>query len=210
MAGRSAAARGASGLLLAYAEQSLSSSLTGLLVAAVPFVAALAGRLADRSGLVLWRCRLLAALGALDIVQRRPHDERLVAARSAALAAGAIATAASPATIRPVQRIVFDAIRLAPRLSPASRLNHGAAACLAAVALVADVGWAAALLRRALAVFQVVFACWLIAQSYQGARESYATFGAGAPPATDARARCGSTSSTDSRQARWRSRASSA
>ncbi|MDX6235035.1 MAG: hypothetical protein QOH68_4191, partial [Nocardioidaceae bacterium] len=51
-------------------------------------------RLADRSGLVLWRCRLLAALGALDIVQRRPSDERLVAARSAALAAGAIATAA--------------------------------------------------------------------------------------------------------------------
>jgi drug/metabolite transporter (DMT)-like permease len=33
-------------LLLAYAEQSLSSSLTGLLVAGVPFVAALAGRLA--------------------------------------------------------------------------------------------------------------------------------------------------------------------
>ncbi|SFL26804.1 EamA domain-containing membrane protein RarD [Geodermatophilus ruber] len=32
-------------LLLSYAEQSLSSSLTGLLVAAVPFVAALAGRL---------------------------------------------------------------------------------------------------------------------------------------------------------------------
>lgn len=51
-------------------------------------------RLADRSGLVLWRCRLLAALGALDIVHRRPKDERLVAARSAALAAGAIATAA--------------------------------------------------------------------------------------------------------------------
>jgi drug/metabolite transporter (DMT)-like permease len=33
-------------LLLAYAEQTLSSSLTGLLVAAVPFAAALAGRLA--------------------------------------------------------------------------------------------------------------------------------------------------------------------
>src|SRR4051812_50132364 len=33
-------------LLLSYAEQSLSSSLTGLLVAAVPFVAALAGLLA--------------------------------------------------------------------------------------------------------------------------------------------------------------------
>ena len=32
-------------LLLGYAEQSLSSSLTGLLVAAVPFVAAIAGRL---------------------------------------------------------------------------------------------------------------------------------------------------------------------
>jgi DNA-binding CsgD family transcriptional regulator len=51
-------------------------------------------RLADRSGLVLWRCRLLAALGALDITQRRPSDERLLAARKAALAAGAIATAA--------------------------------------------------------------------------------------------------------------------
>lgn len=51
-------------------------------------------RLADRSGLVLWRCRLLAALGAVDIVHRRPSDERLLAARSAALAAGAIATAA--------------------------------------------------------------------------------------------------------------------
>lgn len=51
-------------------------------------------RLADRTGLVLWRCRLLAALGALDIVHRRPSDERLLAARSAALAAGAIATAA--------------------------------------------------------------------------------------------------------------------
>jgi DNA-binding CsgD family transcriptional regulator/tetratricopeptide (TPR) repeat protein len=51
-------------------------------------------RLADQSGLVLWRCRLLAALGALDIAHRRPSDERLLAARSAALAAGAIATAA--------------------------------------------------------------------------------------------------------------------
>src|SRR4051812_25140304 len=37
-------------LLLSYAEQSLSSSLTGLLVAAVPFVAALAGRLAGEEG----------------------------------------------------------------------------------------------------------------------------------------------------------------
>lgn len=51
-------------------------------------------RLADRSGLVLWRCRLLAALGALDIIQRRPTADRLVAARAAALGAGSIATAA--------------------------------------------------------------------------------------------------------------------
>lgn len=51
-------------------------------------------RLADRHGLVLWRCRLLAALGAVDLVSRRPTDDRLVAARSASLAAGAIATAA--------------------------------------------------------------------------------------------------------------------
>ncbi|MEZ0578721.1 AAA family ATPase [Nocardioides sp. MH1] len=51
-------------------------------------------RIADGSGLVLWRCRLLAQLGALDIIGRRPTGERLVAARSAALAAGAIATAA--------------------------------------------------------------------------------------------------------------------
>jgi drug/metabolite transporter (DMT)-like permease len=36
-------------LLLAYAEQSLSSSLTGLLVATVPFVAALAARLAGEN-----------------------------------------------------------------------------------------------------------------------------------------------------------------
>ncbi|MDZ5622956.1 AAA family ATPase [Nocardioides sp. HM23] len=51
-------------------------------------------RLADRAGLVLWRCRLLAALGALELVSRRPTDDRLIAARRAALAAGAIATAA--------------------------------------------------------------------------------------------------------------------
>ncbi|KAA1418636.1 AAA family ATPase [Nocardioides humilatus] len=51
-------------------------------------------RLADRSGLVLWRCRLLALLGSLDIIRRRPTGDRLVAARTAALSAGAIATAA--------------------------------------------------------------------------------------------------------------------
>lgn len=51
-------------------------------------------RLADENGLALWRCRLLAALGALDLAARRPTEDRLVAARRAALEAGAIATAA--------------------------------------------------------------------------------------------------------------------
>ncbi|UMG93124.1 helix-turn-helix transcriptional regulator [Nocardioides sp. TF02-7] len=51
-------------------------------------------RLAEERGLVLWSCRLLAAMGSLDLVQRRPPKERLVAARRAALDAGAIATAA--------------------------------------------------------------------------------------------------------------------
>ncbi|SEK78321.1 EamA domain-containing membrane protein RarD [Blastococcus sp. DSM 46786] len=62
-------------LLLAYAEQSLSSSLTGLLVAAVPFVAALAARLTgdeDRltrvrvAGMLLGLAGIVALLG-LDI-----------------------------------------------------------------------------------------------------------------------------------------------
>ncbi|GAA4803439.1 ATP-binding protein [Nocardioides caeni] len=51
-------------------------------------------RLADEHGLPLWRCRLLAALGALELAGRRPTEERLVAARAAALELGAIATAA--------------------------------------------------------------------------------------------------------------------
>ncbi|RBY79516.1 EamA family transporter [Geodermatophilus sp. TF02-6] len=54
-------------LLLAYAEQSLSSSLTGLLVAAVPFVAALAARLAGEEER-LTRVRLLGmGLGVVGI-----------------------------------------------------------------------------------------------------------------------------------------------
>src|SRR5918999_469600 len=54
-------------LLLAYAEQTLSSSLTGLLVAAVPFVAALAGRLAGEEER-LTRVRLLGmGLGVAGI-----------------------------------------------------------------------------------------------------------------------------------------------
>jgi len=62
-------------LLLSYAEQSLSSSLTGLLVAAVPFVAALAGRLAGEeerftpvriAGMCLGVVGIVALLG-LDI-----------------------------------------------------------------------------------------------------------------------------------------------
>ncbi|MBU2698790.1 AAA family ATPase [Pimelobacter sp. 30-1] len=51
-------------------------------------------RLADAHDLALWRCRLLAALGSLDLAARRPVEDRLVAARRAALDAGAIATAA--------------------------------------------------------------------------------------------------------------------
>jgi drug/metabolite transporter (DMT)-like permease len=55
-------------LLLAYAEESLSSSLTGLLVATVPFVAALAGRLAGEEER-LTPVRLLGmALGVVGIV----------------------------------------------------------------------------------------------------------------------------------------------
>jgi drug/metabolite transporter (DMT)-like permease len=62
-------------LLLAYAEQTLSSSLTGLLIAAVPFVAALLGRLAGEEerltpirigGMVLGVVGIVALLG-LDI-----------------------------------------------------------------------------------------------------------------------------------------------
>lgn len=51
-------------------------------------------RLADAHDLPLWRCRLLAALGALDLAARRPTEDRLVAARRVALDAGAIAVAA--------------------------------------------------------------------------------------------------------------------
>jgi drug/metabolite transporter (DMT)-like permease len=55
-------------LLLSWAEQSLSSSLTGLLVAGVPFVAALAGRLAGEEER-LTRIRLLGmGLGVVGIV----------------------------------------------------------------------------------------------------------------------------------------------
>ncbi|MGY1639985.1 DMT family transporter [Geodermatophilus sp. SYSU D00703] len=54
-------------LLLSYAEQTLSSSLTGLLVAGVPFVAALAGRLAGEEDR-LTRVRLAGmALGVVGI-----------------------------------------------------------------------------------------------------------------------------------------------
>src|SRR3712207_5024119 len=62
-------------LLLSYAEQTLSSSLTGLLVATVPFVAALAARLSGEEerltpvrigGMVLGVLGIVALLG-LDI-----------------------------------------------------------------------------------------------------------------------------------------------
>lgn len=51
-------------------------------------------RIAERHGLELWRVRNLGLLGSLDLIQRRPTDDRLLAARAAALKLGAISTAA--------------------------------------------------------------------------------------------------------------------
>ncbi|WGY03586.1 AAA family ATPase [Nocardioides sp. QY071] len=51
-------------------------------------------RLAEAEDLPLWRCRLLAALGGLDLAARRPTEDRLMAARRVALDVGAIAVAA--------------------------------------------------------------------------------------------------------------------
>ena len=72
-------------------------------------------RIADRYGLALPRCRILAALGALDLTGRRPTADRLLAARSAALAAGAIATAGRIELDLNLQRIRYleldDAMR---------------------------------------------------------------------------------------------------
>lgn len=51
-------------------------------------------RIAETHGLELWRVRNLGLLGSLDLIQRRPTDDRLLAALAAALRLGAIATAA--------------------------------------------------------------------------------------------------------------------
>lgn len=64
-------------------------------------------RIADRHGLVLWRCRNLAALAALELTGRRPTAERLLAARAAALGAGAIATAGRVELDLNLQRIRY-------------------------------------------------------------------------------------------------------
>src|SRR5918998_1104780 len=68
-------------LLLAYAEQTLSSSLTGLLVAAVPFVAALAGWLAGEEER-LTRVRLLGMGWAWPPAQWRSASPRWSTRRS--------------------------------------------------------------------------------------------------------------------------------
>lgn len=71
-------------------------------------------RIAERHGLLLWRARNLAQLGSLDIIRRRPTDERLLAARAALLEIGAIPAAA---------RVEFDIALLRIRLmDPADAL----------------------------------------------------------------------------------------
>ncbi|GAA4377506.1 hypothetical protein GCM10023146_34420 [Nocardioides caricicola] len=51
-------------------------------------------RIAEQHGLGHWRARILQQLGSLDLVGRRPTEDRLLAARAAALEAGSLATAA--------------------------------------------------------------------------------------------------------------------
>lgn len=51
-------------------------------------------RIADQHGLGHWRSRILQQLGSLDLVGRRPTEGRLLAARTAALETGSLATAA--------------------------------------------------------------------------------------------------------------------
>lgn len=51
-------------------------------------------RIAEQHGLGHWRSRILQQLGSLDLVGRRPTEDRLLAARRAALETGSLATAA--------------------------------------------------------------------------------------------------------------------
>lgn len=51
-------------------------------------------RIAEQHGLGHWRSRILQQLGSLDLTGRRPTEDRLLAARQAALETGSLATAA--------------------------------------------------------------------------------------------------------------------
>jgi drug/metabolite transporter (DMT)-like permease len=83
-------------LLLSYAEQTLSSSLTGLLVAAVPFVAALAGRLAGEEER-LTRVRLVGmgvgVVGIAALLGLDPTGAQLLPVVAVALVVVGYATA---------------------------------------------------------------------------------------------------------------------
>ncbi|MCW2715791.1 MAG: cyeA [Frankiales bacterium] len=75
-------------LLLAYAEQSLSSSLTGLLIALVPIVAAIAGRLAgeqDRFDAVRLFGMVLGILGVGAVLGLDLHGGQAMAVAAVAL-----------------------------------------------------------------------------------------------------------------------------
>ncbi|MGY2127529.1 DMT family transporter [Blastococcus sp. SYSU DS0617] len=83
-------------LLLSYAEQSLSSSLTGLLVAAVPFVAALAGRLAgeeERLTPVRMVGMVLGVVGIAALLGLDPEGAALLPVLAVALVTVGYATA---------------------------------------------------------------------------------------------------------------------
>ncbi len=136
-------------LLLSYAEQSLSSSLTGLLVAAVPFVAALAGRLAGEEER-LTRVRMagmgvgvvgIAALLGLDLT-----GAQLLPVVAVALVTVGYATAplvvsrrlpevpgvAAAAVALAVTAVVYAPFAL-PRLGDAVDASRGALLSLAAL-----------------------------------------------------------------------------
>lgn len=79
-------------------------------------------RIADRHGLLLWRARNLAQLGSLDIIRRRPTDDRLLAARAALLEIGAV-----PAAARVDFDIALVRIRLMDVADALARLDRAIA-----------------------------------------------------------------------------------
>lgn len=79
-------------------------------------------RIADRHGLLLWRARNLAQLGSLDIIRRRPTDDRLLAARAALLEIGAV-----PAAARVEFDIALVRIRLMDVADALARLDRAVA-----------------------------------------------------------------------------------